>query len=100
MMQGFWNALTVVAVVNLAYVVFALWPRNRVRRSVYDNLDSAMANGYFEPGEQLHDASPDEIAYDMTCYAPDFEGTSPVTIAPYVREWARGRWLETKGTRT
>lgn len=64
-----------------------------IRKSVFANLDNAYQNGYFNEGEQLHNASPDEIAYDMTCYAPDFEGNRPETLTPYVRKWMQQKGL-------
>lgn len=67
--------------------------RGKMRRSVCRNLDSAFTNGYFEPGEQLHNASPDEIAYDLTCFAVDFEDARPETLTPYVRQWMRQKGL-------
>lgn len=78
-------------IVVLAGVLLVPTQRTRVRRTVFRNLDSAAENGYFAPGEHLYGASPDEVAYDMTCYSSDFEGADATTLTPYVRDWGRKR---------
>lgn len=64
------------------------------RKMVFTQLDYAAQNGYFKLGEHCHGMSADEIAYDMVCYCEDCKNLRPEFIAPYVREWLRGRWLE------
>lgn len=61
--------------------------RRWLRRSVFANLDSAAENGYFEPGEHLYGATPDEIAHDMALHAEDLGALLGADIVPYVREW-------------
>lgn len=77
----------------IALIAIRYFRQTKTRRAVFGNLDSAFTNGYFEPGEQLHNASPDEIAYDMTCYAPEFESARAETLTPYVRQWLRQKGL-------
>lgn len=38
---------------------------DNLRNIVFENLDNAMENGYFEPGEMLHGSSAEDIAGDM-----------------------------------
>lgn len=85
----------IVGAMMITYIIYVIERSRRFskRRAVFGNLDSAFANGYFEPGEQLHNASPDEIAYDMTCYAPEFEDIRPETLTPYVRQWMQQKGL-------
>lgn len=89
MTAGYWEALGVVALINALYIGFAtLRSRQRLRHSVFDNLDSAYENGYFDAGEQLFGATAAEIAQDMALYAVDFEGLYYVDdITPHVRAW-------------
>jgi hypothetical protein len=61
---------------------------------VFTLLDNAYANGYFEPGEQCHGMTADELAYDMTLYAPDCENLRPEFLTPYVRAWMQQKGLE------
>lgn len=77
----------------VGYLVERGIKRGGTRRAIFADLDSAYENGYFTEGEQLHNASPDEIAYDMTCYSPQFENARPETLTPYVREWLRQKGL-------
>lgn len=77
----------------IGYLVERGIRRGRTRRAVLADLDSAYQNGYFKPDEQLHGCSPDEIAYDMTCYSPQFENAKPETLTPYVRQWLRQKGL-------
>ncbi len=62
-----------------------------LRQRVFDNLDNALTNDYFKPGEYLHGASPEEIALDMVGMADDIETEDPVDLLPYVREWMARR---------
>lgn len=79
----------------LSAIVIAVWLLVRFtrRRLVFVVLDSAYQNGYFQPGEHLYGCSPDEIAYDITTYAIEFEDTPPENIAPYVRQWLRHKGM-------
>jgi len=65
----------------------------KMRRMVWDNLDSAYANGFFEPGEQLHALPAFEVAYDMVTYADDCFNLDPVRLTPYVYAWMQHRGL-------
>lgn len=59
-----------------------------LRAAVWSNLDSAAENGYFNHGEQLYEASPEDVARDMLLYAVDFEDNYLVgDILPHVRAW-------------
>lgn len=59
-----------------------------LRAAVWSNLDSVAENGYFNHGEQLYEASPEDVAEDMLLYAVDFEGDYLVgDILPHVRTW-------------
>lgn len=80
------------AAMFIGYLVERKIRRGRLRRIVFEQLDNAFANGHFEPA---NNASPDEIAYDMTCYSPEFDenGTRPETLTPYVREWLHQKGL-------
>lgn len=73
----------------------AVWQRRRrVQRAVFDNLDSAYGNGYFEPGEHLHGATSWEVAGDLSLYAEDFGDTEPWKLEPHVQTWLRYKGLE------
>lgn len=80
-------------VMMVGYLVKRNIRRGKTRRAVFRDLESAYVNGYFKPDEQLYGCSPDEIAYDMTCYSEQFEGTRPETLTPYVRDWLRQKGL-------
>lgn len=85
-------AIAILAPVLIAFLV--VWLLRSIKRGlVFAALDSAYQNGYFEPDEHLHGASPNEIAYDMTTYALEFESTRPETLTPYVRQWLRHKGL-------
>ena len=59
-----------------------------IRATVFDNLRYALENGYFEPGNQLYDATPYDIACDMIAYAADLEEVDdPQILLPFVEEW-------------
>jgi hypothetical protein len=56
---------------------------------VFDNLNNALANGYFDPGEQLHGATAYDIACDMIAFAADLEDLDdPEKLIPLIKEWA------------
>lgn len=88
---AWWIAIGVVVTVNVLYVGFGiLWRRHELADAVFNGLDNALENGYFELGEQLHAASPDEIAYDMQAYA-DCGDYTVAELRPYVRKWLKKR---------
>lgn len=58
-----------------------------LRTKVFSNLDSAEANGYFDPGEQLDGVTADEIADDMIALAEDCESSTQSELLPFVEEW-------------
>ncbi len=61
-----------------------------LRKVVYENLNNAKENGYFKPGEQLHGATPEEIANDLLAYAVDCEPIDdPQLLVPYIVEWLK-----------
>lgn len=88
-MTNVWAALAMIAMVCIVVTVMldSHERRTKLQRLVFDNLDSAAANGYFASGEHCHDMTTDELAYDLTCYAPDLEGVSSVALVPYVEQW-------------
>lgn len=83
-------ALCIVAVfaVGLAYA-FKWWSEtDRVRRSVFANLDDAWLHGHFGEGNHCEGMRTADLTQDMLMYAVDFDGNYYETdIAPYVREW-------------
>lgn len=58
-----------------------------VRRVVFRDLNSAAANGCFEPGGQLHNMTADEIAYDMTRGIESCDEARPERLTPFINEW-------------
>jgi hypothetical protein len=64
-----------------------------LRDLVFENLNIAAGNGYFEKGEHLHEASPEEIADDMIYYAGDLEDCTREQILPHVKEWLEIRQI-------
>lgn len=54
---------------------------------IFRNLDCARENGFFDPGEQLHAASPEEIAGDLRAYAEDCAGFDEEDMEAHVRAW-------------
>lgn len=75
----------------ICHGVWVLRKYRRIRRMVFDNLDSARDNGYFAPGEYLFAMSTEEIAHDLSCFAQDCEGMKPATLKPHVIAWERAR---------
>jgi hypothetical protein len=67
--------------------------RRRLRRRVFSNLDSAAENGYFAPGEQLHNATTEDIAQDLVCYSDDFGDVDAKRLEPHVCAWLYHRGL-------
>ena len=66
--------------------------RQALRAKVFDNLDNALANGYFKPGSFCCGMSAEELAQDLLAYAADFEDVyAAYTIVPYVTEWKQKR---------
>jgi hypothetical protein len=60
-----------------------------IRKLVYSNLESAKEGGYFERGEYLDNATPEEVADDMVALASDLERYLASDILPYVTEWLK-----------
>ncbi|QJD54344.1 hypothetical protein [Aminobacter phage Erebus] len=62
---------------------------SELKKIVFDNLDAAKENGYFEPGEQLHGSSAEDIALDLIAFACDCEDqeVGESLIVPFVEEW-------------
>jgi hypothetical protein len=60
-----------------------------IRKLVFSNLESAKEGGYFERGEYLDNATPEEVADDMVALASDLERYLAEDILPYVREWLK-----------
>lgn len=87
-----WYSFDGVMVFYLAAYLAGTRRRSTLLRGiVFDNLDSAAQNGYFEPDEHLHGMSPDEIAYDMVLHAVDCSEFVTPELTPYVRQWLRER---------
>lgn len=87
-MIGIWiYVIAAVGALAFSAIIDLRVRRNKLRRTVFDNLDSAAANGYFAPGEHLYGMPAGEIAYDLVCYADDFDTARPSSLVPYVREW-------------
>jgi hypothetical protein len=62
-----------------------------LRNIVFANLNFAAENGYFEKGEHLDGASPEEITDDMICYADNLVDYTQEQILPHVKEWVELR---------
>jgi hypothetical protein len=60
---------------------------NPSREAIFENLDNAKENGYFEPGEYLHEHNAEDLAIDMMCYAEDCETSSVEYLKPFIQEW-------------
>jgi hypothetical protein len=60
-----------------------------LRELVFSNLNSAKEGGYFECGEYLDKATPEEVADDMVALASDLEDYRAEDIISYVREWLK-----------
>jgi hypothetical protein len=60
-----------------------------LKEIVFENLDHALENGYFEPGEQLHGATSEEIAGDMIAYAEDVEDYEKADLLPHIEKWLK-----------
>jgi hypothetical protein len=58
-----------------------------IRSAVFDNLNSALASGQFEPGGYLHGADADEIALDLVVFAADLDSQTDGVVLPFVQEW-------------
>jgi hypothetical protein len=58
-----------------------------LRSIVFQNLDSAFENGYFQEGELLHGATFEEIANDMIAFSEDIEDETAADLLPFIREW-------------
>ena len=54
---------------------------------VFNNLDAAKENGYFEIGGHLRDATPEDIATDMNLYADACIEFSHEEMIPHIVEW-------------
>lgn len=90
MTPEFWEALAVVVGVWLAVIVYmgCVEVRNRraaLQRIVFCDLDSAYANGYFEPGEQCHTMTALDLACDLVAYDDDLCDRYAPRLEPYVR---------------
>lgn len=77
---------SIVAMCWVPIVVGLLYERH-VERKVFANLDHAYAGRHFDPGNHLHAASCEDIAYDLSCHATDFEEWEPERLMPYVQKW-------------
>lgn len=59
-----------------------------LRKIVFENLDAALDNGYFEDPEGLQTFTVLEIANDMLAYAADIEDIDdPQLLVPFIAEW-------------
>lgn len=78
----------------IAGVLWVMSQRRQLRASVFANLDNAYAMGQFDPLDgYLHGMTPDDIAYDLTCYAADLEHRKHSELRPYVLQWMQYRGL-------
>lgn len=64
-----------------------------MRKIIFDSLNFANANGYFDKGEHLDGASPEDIAADLIQYAIDCEHYTVEQILPHVKEWLELRTM-------
>lgn len=62
-----------------------------LKQIVFENLDHAWDNGYFEEGEQLWEATAQEIADDMLAYCVDIDEDTTENILPHIEEWLKGK---------
>lgn len=94
MTQAMWIAIGIIVAAQIGAIAAGVfWKRWRLRRVVWSNLNAAYANGYFEPGEQCHDITAEDLAYDMVCYASDCEDFAPYELLPSVRTWLSWKGL-------
>ena len=91
--KGLFVFLAVFWGVPIMFWLHTFRPSAMLRSRVYNNLDFAAQNGYFEPGEHCHDMTADEIAYDLACYAADLDDRRPEELTPHVRRWLKKRGL-------
>jgi hypothetical protein len=56
---------------------------------VFESLNNARGNGYFDEGQQHHKATAAQIAVDMTDKDADLEKHEPETLEPYIQEWLK-----------
>lgn len=57
-----------------------------VQSQVFEILNNAKENGYFELGELLHGATAEEVANDILAYADYLELTKEEML-PHIRKW-------------
>ncbi len=57
------------------------------KEQVFENLNSAKENGYFEPGQYLHEINAEDLALDMIFYAENCESCEVDDILPFVKQW-------------
>jgi len=69
-------------------VWLAHYRRRRLRRTVFEYLESAAQNGYLD--EHLYEATAEEIANSMTRFQ-DLQDVAPRRMLPYVTEWLEQR---------
>lgn len=90
-----WTAIGFGALGCIVSIALEAWSRrNTLRASVFVNLDHAYAGGQFDPLDgYLHGMTPDDIAYDLTCYAADLEHRKHSELRPYVLQWMQRKGL-------
>lgn len=93
MTPDMWKGLVVIVIAYVALMAVCMSASRRLRNRVFNNLDYAAENGYFEPGEYCHGMSAGELAYDLTCFSPDFEDARAVDLEPHAAAWKAKRKL-------
>lgn len=69
--------------------------RDRLRRQVWGNLESAWQGGQFDlGGGYLAGADASDIALDLAVYAADMEGVPASKLEPHVRDWMIAKGLK------
>lgn len=71
--------------------------RRALRRTVYQNLDSAYGGGQFEADGYCAGLSAFELALDLTTYAEDCYDVNARKLVPHVRDWLFQKGLPCKG---
>ena len=98
--------MTQAHVAAFAISVFAIWAlslgaiyrrtlsrRTRLRWYVFNDLDNAYSNGYFEPEEHCHGMTADDLAQDLLLYSEGGSAYYADDVTPYVREWLTKKGL-------
>ena len=61
-----------------------------LRELIFDGLDNAKENGYFNPGEMLHASSAKDIALDLLAFSDIGETIdSADDLIPHIEEWLK-----------